>query len=220
MKLLIVEDDAMLGRALETGLRQAGHAVDWLRDGRSADQALTMQVYDLVLLDLGLPRRDGLQVLRAVRGRQDTTPVLILTARDGLEERVAGLDSGADDYLVKPVALAELLARIRALARRAAGRANNLLTVGALELDLTTRQARFRKRAVDLTGREFALLEALAQRPGAIQSRAGLEEKLCAWGEELESNAVDVHIHNLRRKLDPSLIRNIRGVGWRLESLS
>ncbi|HUL97109.1 MAG TPA: response regulator [Usitatibacter sp.] len=216
MRLLLVEDDAMIGTAAQQGLRQEGHAVDWVRDGREAELAVGNGVYDLVLLDLGLPRRDGLSVLRSLRERGERVPVVIITARDAVSDRVAGLDAGADDYLVKPFDLDELAARVRAVARRHAGRAESLLRMGDLEIDAAARKVRWRGREVALSAREYALLEALADRPGAFLTRAQLEERLYGWDEEIASNAVEVHIHALRRKLDPSIIRNVRGMGYSL----
>jgi len=214
MRLLLAEDDRMIGASIERGLKQDGFAVDRVEDGRAAELALAENVHDLLVLDLGLPRKEGLDVLRAMRRRGDTKPVVIVTARDAVADRVAGLDAGADDYLVKPFALTELSARIRALLRRSAGRAEPLIAYGDIELNPITREARFRGAPVALSGRELALLEALLERPGAILSRAKLEEKLYGWNEEIESNAVEVHIHALRRKLGPDVIRNVRGVGW------
>ena len=216
MRLLLVEDDAMIGAAAQQGLRQEGHAVDWVRDGREAELAAANGVYDLMLLDLGLPRRDGLAVLRTLRARGDEVPVLIITARDAVPDRVAGLDAGADDYLVKPFDLDELAARMRAVLRRRAGRADSVLRAGALEIDAAKRQVRWKGREVALSAREYALLEALTDRPGTYLTRAQLEERLYGWHEEIGSNAVEVHIHALRRKLDPALIRNVRGMGYTL----
>ncbi len=216
MRLLLVEDDAMIGTAAQQGLRQEGHAVDWVRDGREAELAVGNGVYDVVLLDLGLPRRDGLAVLRTLRSRGEHVPVVIITARDAVSDRVAGLDAGADDYLVKPFDLDELAARVRAVARRHAGRAEALLRIGELEIDTVGRKVRWRGHDVALSAREYALLEALADRPGAFLTRAQLEERLYGWDEEIASNAVEVHIHALRRKLDPAVIRNVRGMGYSL----
>ncbi len=218
MRLLLVEDDAMIGAAAREGLRLEGHAVDWVRDGRAAELAIANGVYDLLLLDLGLPRRDGLAVLRELRARGSDLPVLVITARDAVADRVAGLDAGADDYLVKPFDLDELAARVRAVLRRRAGRAQSVLSVGELEIDAGARRVRWRGREVTLSAREYALLEALADRPGAYLSRAQLEERLYGWDEEIGSNAIEVHIHALRRKLDPALIRNVRGLGYTLEA--
>jgi DNA-binding response OmpR family regulator len=214
MRLLLVEDDAMIGAAAQEGLRREGHAVDWVRDGAQAQAALANGVYEGVLLDLGLPRRDGLEVLRDLRGKRNDVPVIVITARDAVADRIAGLDAGADDYVVKPFDLDELAARVRAVARRRAGRADKRLTVGELELDTAARRARFRGKEVALSAREFALVEALAERPGAYFTRAQLEERLYGWGEEVGSNAVEVHIHALRRKLDPTVIRTVRGLGY------
>ncbi|HXS52507.1 MAG TPA: response regulator transcription factor [Usitatibacter sp.] len=216
MRLLLVEDDEMIGAAAREGLRQEGHAVDWVRDGVQAEAAAANGVYDLVLLDLGLPRRGGLAVLRTLRAKGNDLPVLIVTARDAVADRVAGLDAGADDYLVKPFDLDELAARVRAVLRRRAGRSSAVLRVGELEIDTAARRARWKGRDVQLSAREYALLEALADRPGAFLSRAQLEERLYGWDEEVASNAVEVHIHALRRKLDPALIRNVRGLGYSL----
>jgi len=185
-----------------------------VQDGRAAELALQEQVHDLLLLDLGLPRKQGLEVLSAMRRQGDARPVLILTARDAVADRVAGLDAGADDYLVKPFALDELAARIRALLRRRSGRADPVFSYGGIELKPATREVRVRGDPVTLSAREFALLEALMTRPGAVLSRAQLEEKLYGWNDEVESNAVDVHLHGLRRKLGADVIRNVRGVGW------
>ncbi|MEO5702209.1 MAG: response regulator [Casimicrobiaceae bacterium] len=214
MRLLLAEDDRMIGASIQKGLRQDGFTVDWVQDGRAAELALREAVHDLVLLDLGLPRKEGLDVLKAMRRNGDLRPVLILTARDAVADRVAGLDAGADDYVVKPFALDELAARIRALARRQAGRAEPVLAFGDIALTPATREARVRGEPVTLSAREFALLEALMTRPGAVLSRAQLEQKLYGWDDEIESNAVEVHLHGLRRKLGADVIRNVRGVGW------
>jgi len=214
MRLLLAEDDRMIGESVQRGLKQDGFAVDWVSDGRAAELALAEKVHDLLVLDLGLPRKEGLDVLRAMRQRGDLRPVLIVTARDAVTDRVAGLDAGADDYVVKPFELTELAARIRALLRRSAGRAEPVIAFGDIELFPVTREVRLRSETVALSPREFAVLEALLARPGAILSRAQLEEKLYGWNEEVESNAVEVHIHALRRKLGAEAIRNVRGVGW------
>ena len=214
MRLLLAEDDRMIGASIQKGLRQDGFTIDWVQDGRAAELALQEQVHDLLLLDLGLPRKQGLEVLSTMRRQDDARPVLIPTARDAVADRVAGLDAGADDYLVKPFALDELAARIRALLRRRSGRADPVLSCGDIELTPATREVRVRGDPVTLSAREFALLEALMTRPGAVLSRAQLEEKLYGWNDEVESNAVDVHLHGLRRKLGADMIRNVRGVGW------
>jgi two-component system response regulator QseB len=216
MRLLLVEDDSMIGAAAQQGLRGEGHTVDWVRDGREAEIAATTGTYDAVLLDLGLPRKDGLSILKAWRSRGLAVPVVIITARDAVSDRVAGLDAGADDYLVKPFDLDELSARLRAVMRRRAGRSESVVKHGALEVDTVARRVRWKGQEVSLSAREYALLEALADRPGAYLSRAQLEERLYGWDEEIASNAVEVHIHGLRRKLDPDLIRNVRGVGYTL----
>ncbi len=212
--MLLAEDDAMIGASVRRGLVQDGFTVDWVEDGRAAELALAERVHDAVLLDLGLPRRSGLEVLSAMRRLGDNRPVLIMTARDAIADRVAGLDAGADDYLVKPFDLSELAARLRALSRRRAGRADPILAYGAIELDPASHQARVRGEPVSLSAREFALLEALMARPGAVLSRAQLESRLYGWNDSVESNAVEVHIHALRKKIGADLIRNVRGVGW------
>jgi two-component system response regulator QseB len=216
MRLLLVEDDAMIGTAAQQGLRREGYVVDWVRDGREAELATANGVYDLVLLDLGLPRRDGLAILRTMRARGERVPVLVITARDAVSDRVAGLDAGADDYLVKPFDLDELGARVRALLRRRSGRAEPSLKLGDLEIDTVGKRVKWKGREVALSAREYALLEALADRPGAYLTRAQLEERLYGWGEEVASNAVEVHIHGLRRKIDPGVVRNVRGLGYTL----
>ena len=216
MRVLLAEDDRMIGASIQKGLRQDGFAVDWVQDGGAADVALKDPVHDVVLLDLGLPRKEGLAVLAAMRRRGDRRPVLILTARDAVADRVAGLDAGADDYLVKPFALDELAARIRAVARRHGGRAEPVLVHGDIELRPATREVSVQGRPVPLSPREFALLEALITHAGAVLSRSQLEQKLYGWEDEVESNAVEVHLHGLRRKLGSDAIRNVRGVGWML----
>ena len=214
MRLLLVEDDLMIGESVLDLLRAQGYAVDWVKDADMADTALDSQAYDLVLLDLGLPRRDGLAVLRRLRTRKDRTPVLIATARDALVQRVEGLDMGADDYIVKPYELDELLARIRALIRRAAGRAEPVYEHLGISIDPVTREVMVDGRPVTLSAREWAVLELLLARPGMVLSRKQLEDKLYSWKDEVSSNAVEVHIHALRKKLGPGLIQNIRGVGY------
>lgn len=214
MRILVVEDDALLGDAIQAGLKQAGFAVDWVRDGTQADQALATEPYDATVLDIGLPRLSGLDVLRRLRSRKAATPVLLLTARDTVEDRILGLDTGADDYLVKPFDMGELSARLRALIRRAVGNTAPSLHAGEVTLDPAAHAVTCRGQAVDLSATEFALLHALLLSAGKVLSRAQLEEKLYAWGEEVESNAIEVHIHHLRRKLYPELIETIRGVGY------
>jgi two-component system OmpR family response regulator/two-component system response regulator QseB len=214
MRVLLVEDDRMIGESIRAALKQDGSAVDWVRDGRSAESTLATEQFDLVLLDLGLPQRDGLEILRAMRLRHDQTPVIVLTARDALQDRVAGLDAGADDYLVKPFELEELAARIRAVTRRKSGRAEPAIEVGDVRLDPSMRQVTRGGEPVVLSAREYAVLEALMSRPGAILSRAQLEDRLYGWGDAIESNAVSVYVHQLRRKLGSDFIRNVRGVGY------
>jgi len=204
----------MIGESIRAALKQDGSAVDWVRDGRSAESTLATEQFDLVLLDLGLPQRDGLEILRAMRLRHDQTPVIVLTARDALQDRVAGLDAGADDYLVKPFELEELAARIRAVTRRKAGRGEPAIEVGDVRLDPSMRQVTRGGEPVVLSAREYAVLEALMSRPGAILSRAQLEDRLYGWGDAIESNAVSVYVHQLRRKLGSDFIRNVRGVGY------
>jgi DNA-binding response OmpR family regulator len=216
MRILLAEDDLMIGDSLRQGLRGEGFTVDWVQDGPSAERALETADYALVLLDLGLPRKDGLAVLGGWRRRGLTVPVLVLTARDAVPDRVRGLDSGADDYLVKPFDLTELLARMRALLRRQGGRARDLIEIGALRLDPAAHTLEYQDQSIALSTREFALLYALMARPGVVLSREQLEDHLYGWGEEVESNTIEVHIHNLRRKLNPSVIRTVRGVGYRL----
>jgi two-component system OmpR family response regulator/two-component system response regulator QseB len=214
MRFLLVEDDRMIGDSLRAALRHQGHAVDWVRDAQAADSTLASERFDLALLDLGLPRGSGLDVLRTMRARGDGTPVIVLTARDGPGDRVAGLDAGADDYLVKPFEFDELGARIRAVLRRHSGRAQPALEHAGVRLDPATRQVTQQGRPVLLSAREYAVLEALLQRPGAVLSRAQIEDRLYGWGEEIESNAVSVYVHQLRRKLGSDFIRSMRGVGY------
>jgi len=214
VRVLLVEDDPMIADAVATALRQDGHAVDAIRDGGEAVSALQSERFDLVLLDLGLPRRNGLEVLRALRARGDATPVIIITARDEVASRVAGLDAGADDYVVKPFDLEELTARMRSVRRRGAGRGEPVIEHGGIRLDPASREVSCRGKPVALSAREYAVLEALLQRPGAVLSRAQLEDRLYGWGGEIESNAVEVYIHSLRRKLGAEAIRTRRGVGY------
>ncbi|QDF99110.1 DNA-binding response regulator [Azoarcus sp. DD4] len=220
MRLLLIEDDPMIGAAVQRGLRQEGYAVDWVRDGAAGLLALATPAaggeapYDLLLLDLGLPGKDGLTVLGELRAAGNPLPVLVLTARDAVSERIRGLDAGADDYLVKPFDLDELAARVRALLRRRAGRPEPIVRQAGIVVDPASHAVSVDGEPVRLSAREFALLQALLEQPGKPLSRAQLEERLYGWGEEVESNAVEVHIHALRRKLGADRIRNLRGVGW------
>ncbi|WP_456720680.1 MULTISPECIES: response regulator transcription factor [unclassified Bradyrhizobium] len=217
MRVLVVEDDRMIGAAVVEALRDAAYAVDWVRNGDLAIEASRSETYDIALLDLGLPLTDGLDVLKAIRERASRLPVIILTARDALNDRVQGLDLGADDYLVKPFEIAELLARMRAVLRREGSGAPPVLTNGELHLDPATREATFCEEKAVLSAREFALLQALLARPGTILSRAELERQIYGWREEVESNAVEFLIHAVRRKLGAAAIRNVRGVGWMVD---
>ena len=214
MRLLLVEDDTMIGESVLDLLRAERYAVDWVKDGERAETALRSQAYDLILLDLGLPRVDGLTVLRSLRSRKERIPVLIATARDSVQQRIDGLDAGADDYVLKPYDLDELLARIRALLRRAAGRAEPVYEHMGVSLNPATREVMVGDRPVVLSAREWAVLEPLLARPGLVLSRAQLEEKLYGWNDEISSNAIEVYIHGLRKKLGADLIRNVRGVGY------
>lgn len=214
MRILLVEDDRMLGDGLQAGLTQAGYAVDWLRDGEAAVAALSTESFAAVVLDLGLPKRDGLSVLQWLRGRHDATPVLILTARDQPGDKVRGLDLGADDYVLKPFDLDEIAARLRALVRRAHGRPEPVLTLGGIELNPAARTVMRAGHAIDLTAREFDLLHLLLQNAERVLTRRSLEEQLYTWNDAVDSNALEVHIHHLRRKLGNELIRTVRGVGY------
>jgi DNA-binding response OmpR family regulator len=214
LRILLVEDDELLGRAVQAGLEQAGYTVDWLRDGRLAGAALHSDEPDLLVLDLGLPGKDGLTVLRELRSRDSAVPVLILTARDTVEDRIAGLDTGADDYLVKPFDLGELTARLRAIARRRGGRSAPLIRHGDLELDPASREVSVAGQPVKLSAKAVAVLEALLERPGMPLSREQLEQILYGWGEGVDSNAVEVHVHHLRKKLGKDRIHTIRGLGY------
>ena len=216
MRLLLVEDDPMIGDAIRVGLKREGFTVDWVRRAEAGGEALRTEPYELALLDLGLPGGDGLTLLKAIRGKGMSLPVLIITARDAVADRVAGLDAGGDDYLVKPFDLDELAARIRALLRRKSGRPAPQLEHLGVVLDPAAHRVTSEGVEVALSPREFALLQLLLERPGAILSRAQIEERLYGWGEEIESNAVEVHIHGLRRKLGAQLILTVRGVGYRL----
>ena len=216
MRILLVEDDKMIAEAVSNGLKTARYAVDWVNNGNTAEQALNSQQYDLVLLDLGLPGQNGLQVLKHLRQEKNNTPVLIVTARDDLDSRLAGLDGGADDYIIKPFDLSELLARIRAVLRRQSGQSTPLLSNGAITLNPTNYQVTLADQSmpIELSNKEFAILQALMTRPGIIHSRADLEDKIYAWGDEVESNAIDFLIHALRKKIGKEHIKNVRGVGW------
>jgi two-component system response regulator QseB len=216
MRILLVEDDTMIGEALRKAMRGDGVALDWVRSAEHAETALATSRYDLLLLDLGLPGRDGIGLLRALRARGEAVPVLVLTARDAVSDRVAGLDAGADDYMVKPFALEELTARVRALLRRQVGRPDPVLRHGPIALDPATHEVTLDGAPVSLSSREYALLLALLDRPGAVLSRAQLEERIYGWGQEIGSNAVEVHVHALRRKLGADRIRTVRGVGYTL----
>ncbi|WP_291994841.1 response regulator [Candidatus Accumulibacter sp. ACC003] len=217
MRILLVEDDAMIGEATAVALKDAAYAVDWVRDGATANSILQDGAHQAVLLDLGLPGRDGLEVLRRLRQAGNTVPVLVITARDGVDDRIKGLDFGADDYLVKPFDVKELLARLRAIIRRQGGHAAPLLSNGTLSLDPGSREARCGDACELLSAREFALLHALLLRPGTILTRAELEERIYGWNEEVESNVIDVLIHGLRRKLGTTIIKNVRGAGWMVD---
>lgn len=214
MRLLLIEDDEMIGAAVRSGLREEGFSVDWIKDGASVEAACRTAEYDAAILDLGLPGKDGFKVLAELRGSGSSLPVIVLTARDSVPDRIRGLDGGADDYLSKPFDLNELAARVRAVVRRRTGRAEPLIEYGGLILDPARREARFRGEPIALSAREFALMEILLARPGLVFSRGQLEDKLYGWGEEIGSNAVEVYIHQLRRKLGTGFIRNVRGVGY------
>ena len=215
MRVLLIEDDVMIGESLQAGLRDAGYAVDWVRDGNHAMPALAHEKYDLLLLDIGLPGTDGISILTTLRTMRNPVPVMVITARDALEDRIQGLDIGADDYLVKPFELAELMARMRAVIRRHAGDGMPLLSNGWLTLNPITREVAMASGICHtLTKREYTLLETLLIRPGAILSRSELETRVYGWGEEVESNAIEFLIHSLRKKLGNATIKNIRGVGW------
>lgn len=215
MRVLLVEDDPMIGEAIRDALKDASYAVDWVKDGKTALTTLSDQHYDLVLLDLGLPGKDGLDVLATIRRSDNPVPLLIVTARDGVNDRISGLDGGADDYVVKPFEMAELLARMRAVLRRKGGDASPVLSNGIISLDPATRHASSPGvEPMPLSNREFALLQTLMIRPGAILSRGDLEDRVYGWGEEVESNAIEFLIHSLRKKLGSNAIKNVRGVGW------
>lgn len=220
MRVLLVEDDRMIGDAVHQALKDAAYAVDWVRDGQSAISTLATQPYGVVLLDLGLPKRDGMEVLRSIRGKDNPVPVLVITARDTLEDRIGGLDGGADDYVLKPFEMAELLARMRAVVRRKGGVAGPVLSNGLIFLDPVSKEVTIDGRPTRLSGREFSLLHALMVRPGAILSRADLEDRIYGWNEEVESNAVEFLIHALRKKLGSNAIQNVRGMGWMVSKVN
>ncbi len=217
MRILLVEDDAMVGKALTVGLVRAGFALDWVTDGRAAELALDTGVYDLVVLDLGLPKKDGMAILATLRAGGNAVPVLIASARDTVEDRIGGLEAGADDYLLKPFDLDELIARIRAILRRHRGSGSPLLKAGSIVMDPSRKEVTCHGDVVALSAKEFAVLEALMQRPGKVLSRDALEEAVYGWKDEIGSNAIEVHLHHLRKKLGPNAIKNIRGVGYRVD---
>ena len=216
MRILLIEDDAMIGKAVSQGLTLAGFAVDWVTDGRAAELALANDVYDLAVLDLGLPKKDGMAILTTLRGAGNSMPVLITSARDRVRDRIAGLEAGADDYVLKPFDLDELVARVRALLRRHAGSGSSVMSFGALVLDPVHKIVTRDGLEVELSAREFSVLEALMLRPGAVLSREKLEESVYGWSEEVGSNAIEVHLHHLRKKLGTACIKNVRGVGYRI----
>lgn len=219
MRILLVEDDGMIGESLQKVLSQSGYSIDWAKDGEMADIALSTQRYDMLLLDLGLPKKSGIEILQQLRKKQNAMPVLILTARDTISDKIIGLDAGADDYLVKPFELAELEARMRALLRRSSGRTESVLAAGNMVLNPITHEITVDNKTSLLSAREFALMQALMERPGAILSVADLEDRLYGWNEEVESNAIEVHIYQLRKKLGKTCISNMRGVGYRIGSV-
>ena len=216
MRILLAEDDELLGSGIRAGLAKNGFQVDWERDGVAAERELATGAYQAAVLDLGLPRLDGMEVLRQVRARRNTTPVLVLTARDAVPARIAGLDAGADDYLIKPIDLHELAARLRALVRRAHGQSETRLVAGNVALDPAAHQVLVDGQPVELSNREYDLLHALLLNAGRVLSREQLEQRLYQWGSEINSNAVEVHIYHLRRKLDAAFIETVRGVGYRI----
>jgi two-component system, OmpR family, response regulator len=214
MRILLIEDDLMIGNSLTKALRDLGMSVDWITDGLDGEEALAAGEHTLVLLNLGLPGKQGLQLLKAIRTAGSRVPIIIITARDELDGRVASLDLGADDYLAKPFAVRELVARMNAVLRRHSGLARSIMEAGLMTLDLDTHELSYHGAQIVLPMREFALMRALMERPGTILSRSQLEERLYGWGEEVESNAVEVLIHSVRKKLDREVIRNVRGAGW------
>jgi two-component system OmpR family response regulator len=220
MRVLVVEDDVMIGDAMEGALRDASYAVDWVRDGKMALASIETQVYDVVLLDLGLPKKDGIEVLRVIRGNGNLVPLVVITARDAVADRILGLDSGADDYVLKPFEMSEVLARMRAVVRRRGGQAAPVMSNGVLSLDPSTHEVTGNGQTTRLSGREFSLLQALMIRPGAILARTELEDRIYGWNEEVESNAVEFLIYSLRKKLGSDTIKNVRGVGWMVQKES
>jgi len=214
MRIILIEDDRMIGESVRTSLRQEGYAVDWVRNGQVAETVLASEQFDLALVDIGLPGKGGIELLQNLRRRKSLMPVIIITARDGIEDRIAGLDAGADDYVVKPLDLDELAARIRSALRRSAGHAEPEIELLGVRINPATKEVWRDDRAIVLSSREYAIVATLVQRPGAILSRAQLEERMYGWGEEVESNAVEVHIHSIRRKLGAEFIQNVRGVGY------
>lgn len=214
MRILLVEDDSQVGSAIASALDDAGMAADWVRDGISALAAIEAGAFELMLLDIGLPEKDGFSVLKAIRRKRNNIPVILITARDAVEDRISGLDFGADDYLVKPFLIDELLARIRAVTRRHSGSAQPLLYSGKLTIDPASKAASYNDNALDLTGKEYRLLHSLLLTPGRIFSREELEEKVYGWDETVNSNAIEFLIHSLRKKTDKSVIKNVRGLGW------
>lgn len=220
MRVLLIEDDPMIGESMEEALRGENYAVDWVRDGDSAELAMRQEVYDLFVLDLGLPKKQGMELLRSYRSQGGATAVLVVTARNAMAARVEALDAGADDYLIKPFDVDELLARSRAVLRRRGGHTNSLVSHGPLSVNLATHEVRFNGTALHLPAREFSLLRALLDRPGSVVSKTQLEQRMYGWGDEIESNAIDVYIHHLRKKLGTDFIKNVRGVGYKLVSLT
>lgn len=218
MRLLLVEDDEILGDGLAAGLKMEGYAVDWLTNGRLADEALKTQTYELIVLDLNLPDKDGMSILRDLRNRKDETPVLVLTAKDTIHDRVLGLDSGADDFVIKPFDLGEVCARLRALARRNEGRSTPTIEHRDIVLDPASHQVTFRNEKIELSQKEFEILSFLMSNIGKVVSRSRLEESLYSWDSDIESNTVEVHIHYLRKKLDSGIIRTVRGVGYIIDA--
>lgn len=219
MRILLIEDDSMIGKAVQLGLTKAGFAADWVLDGRSAELAVANEVYDAAILDLGLPKKDGMAVLRTIRQSGNAIPVLIMSARDAVTDRIAGLEAGADDYVLKPFDLDELVARVRTVIRRRSGQASPSLRAGKLTLDPIKKTVDFAGDAIELSAKEFAVLEALMQRPGAVLSREQLEESVYGWDQEISSNAIEVHLHRLRKKLGADVIKNVRGVGYRVSEV-